>query len=58
MIVLHRVEIINHDALIADHAAVAIGGTRVHPSRVHTRLVARDEEGAGRCIAYRLSKSR
>ena len=44
---LGRVVTIEHHTLIADHAAVALSGARVHAPRVHAFLGACDEEGTG-----------
>lgn len=46
-VVLRRVEAIEHDALVADHAGAAVRGGGVHPPRVHACLGSRDEERAG-----------
>ena len=46
-IVLGRVEAIERDGLIADHAGVAVGRGRVHAPCIHAALGAGDEEGAG-----------
>jgi len=46
-VVLGRVEAVEHDALIADHATGVVRGVRVHPLRVHTCLGSRDKESAG-----------
>ncbi len=47
-VMLRRLEAVEHDALVADHVAGAVGGGRVHPSRIHACLGAGDQEGASR----------
>src|ERR1019366_4493871 len=46
-VILCRVVAIEHYALITDHASGSIGRRRVDASRVHRRLGAGHEEGAG-----------
>ena len=46
-IMLGRVKTVEHDALIADHAAATVQGGRVHALRIHARLGAGDEERRG-----------
>ena len=45
-VVLCRVEAVEHDALIADDSAGAVGRMRIHAPRIHVLLGACDEESS------------